>query len=663
MRATWSTVAPRATAILLLALAPHIAAQAADTTDTSDIPRPMPGDIGFAGSPTPDIARFLAVRSASDPSPSTDGEQVSYITSTTGLPQIWAVSVASGFPGVPAPHQLTFTEHGVTTQAWSPAGGWIFYAADRGGSEREGYYLISPDGLEERELLAPDGSFREFGAWSPDGRRIAFSSTARDGSDFDVYIQDISPNGQSSVPKRVYEAVGDVTVAAWRPDGNALVLSRARGETTNDLYLLDLATGALDTLFAPDSAASFRGISWTPDGRGFYLATDDGRDIAGLAYYDTTERALTWIGVGRHPVDEVSLSPDGRWLAWTDDASGASDLHLLDLRGTGSEQQPPLPNGHYDIAWAPHANVLVIRVAGPQLPGDIYLYDVATHRLTRATQSATAGLDADQFVAPRAVSFASWDGDTIHGLLYLPPESGRRRPAVLLALHGGPSSHASVAFQPLFQFLLTRGIAVFDLDYRGSTGYGRHFTQLDDGGRRMDAVRDMAGAMDWLARNRLADTSRAAVYGASYGGFMAFAALAMLPGRFKAGVGIAGVSNWITALATASPMLKATDRVEYGNVDDSTDRQFLLDISPISHVDSIRAPLMVIHGANDPRDPVAEADQLVSAIRAHGGTVEYLRFPDEGHGLRKTSDRVLAYRRIAAFLLRELAAAAPENTR
>src|SRR6185437_3191985 len=147
------------------------------------------------------------------------------------------------------------------------------------------------------------------------------------------------------------------------------------------------------------------------------------------------------------------------------------------------------------------------------------------------------------------------------------------RTAGLLAMHGGPSSHASVAFQPLFQFLLTRGIAVFDLDYRGSTGYGRHFTQLDDGGRRMDAVRDMAGAMDWLARNRLADTSRAAVYGASYGGFMAFAALAMLPGRFKAGVGIAGVSNWITALATASPMLKATDRVEYGNVDDSTDRQ------------------------------------------------------------------------------------------
>jgi len=662
VRATWSTVARRATAIGLLAIARHIGAQA-DTTDTSDIPRPMAGDIGLAGSQTPDIARFLAVRSASDASPSPDGEQVSFITSTTGLPQIWAVSVASGFPGVPAPHQLTFTENGVTTQAWSPAGGWIFYAADRGGNERQGYYLISPDGLEERELLPPDSSFREFGAWSPDGHRIAFSSTARDGSDFDVYVQDISPNGQPSEPRRVYQASGGVTVAAWRPDGNALVLSRARGETTNDLYLLDLTTGALDTLFAPDSAASFRGISWSPDGRGFYLSTDDGRDVAGLAYYDTTQRALSWIGASRHPVDEVSLSSDGRWLAWTEDVSGASDLHLLDLHGTGAEQQPSLPNGRYDIAWAPHASVLVIRAAGAQLPGDIYLYEATSHRLTRATRSATAGLDADQFVAPRAESFPSWDGDTIHGLLYLPPEAGKRKPPVLLALHGGPSSHASATFQPLFQFLLTRGIAVFDLDYRGSTGYGRQFTQLDDGRRRMDAVRDMAGAMDWLARNRLADTSRAAVYGASYGGFMAFAALALLPGRFKAGIGIAGVSNWITALATASPMLKATDRVEYGNVDDSSAHQFLADISPISHVDSIRAPLMVIHGANDPRDPVAEADHLVAAIRAHGGTVEYLRFPDEGHGLRKVSNRVLAYRRIAAFLLRALAPATPERTR
>lgn len=663
MRATRSKFARRAAVVALLAFAPHGAAQSADTTDTADIPRPVHGDIGLAGSASPDIARFLAVRTASDASLSPDGEQVSFITATTGLPQIWAVSLASGYPGVPAPNQLTFTENGVTMQAWSPAGGWIFYAADRGGDERQGYYLVSPDGLEERELLPPDSAYREFGAWSPDGRRIAYSSTERDGSDFDVYVQDISPNGKPAPPHRVYEAHGNFTVDAWRPDGGALVVSRARGETTNDLFLLDLTTGALDTLFAPDSAASFRDIAWSPDGRGFYLATDDGRDVAGLAYYDTTAKALTWIGVSRHPVDAVSLSGDGRWLAWTEDVDGSTALHILDLQGTGTDAQPQLPNGTYGIAWAPQAATLVIRVAGAQLPGDVYCYDAVKHRLTRATRSATAGLDPDQFVAPRAVSFPSWDGDTIHGLFYSPPDAGKRTPPVLLAVHGGPSSHASATFQPLFQYLLTHGIAVLDLDYRGSTGYGRRYTQLDDGRRRMDAVRDMTGALDWLAHARLADTSRAAVYGGSYGGFMAFAALALLPGHFKAGVGMAGVSNWITALAGASPELKATDRSEYGDVSDSTDRQFLLDISPITHADSIRAPLMVIHGANDPRDPVSEADQLVAAVRARGGSVEYLRFPDEGHGIRKTSNRVLAYRRIAAFLTRALLPATPERTR
>ncbi|HXE61278.1 MAG TPA: S9 family peptidase [Gemmatimonadaceae bacterium] len=662
-RATRSTIGRRAAVVALLALAPRVAAQAADTTDTSDIPRPIPGDIGLAGSATPDIARFLAVRSATDASPSPDGQQVSYLTSTTGLPQVWAVSLASGYPGVPAPHQLTFTENGVTAQSWSPAGGWIFYAADRAGDERQGFYLVSPDGLEERVLLAPDSAYRVFGAWSPDGRRIAYSSTERDGSDFDVYTQDVSPNGNAGEPRRVFEGRGAVTVDAWRPDGGALVLSHARGETTNDLLLLDLATGALDTLFAPDSAASFRGIAWSPDGRGFYLSTDDGRDVAGLAYYDTTAKALTWIGVSRHPVDAVSLSGDGRWLAWTENIDGATSLHLLDLQGSGSAQQPQLPNGTYNIAWAPHADALIIRVAGSQLPGDVYRYDVVQHRLTRATRSATAGLDPDRFVVPRPVSFPSWDGETIHGLLYTPDGGGKRKPPVLLAVHGGPSSHATASFQPLFQYLLTRGIAVLDLDYRGSTGYGRRYTQLDDGARRMDAVRDMAGALDWLGHAHLADTSRAAVYGASYGGFMAFAALALLPGHFKAGVGVAGVSNWITALAGASPILKATDRAEYGNVEDSTDREFLRDVSPITHADSIRAPLMVIHGANDPRDPVSEADQLVAAVRARGGSVEYLRFPDEGHGIRKTSNRVLAYRRIAAFLTHALLPAAPERAR
>jgi dipeptidyl aminopeptidase/acylaminoacyl peptidase len=164
----------------------------------------------------------------------------------------------------------------------------------------------------------------------------------------------------------------------------------------------------------------------------------------------------------------------------------------------------------------------------------------------------------------------------------------------------------------------------------------------------------MSAALDWLATTGKVDASRAAVMGGSYGGYMTFAALTQLPDRFRAGVGFVGVSNWVTALEGASPQLKASDRIEYGNIDDPEDRKFFAELSPIAHVKNVRAPLMVLHGANDPRDPVSEADQLVEAIRAQRGRVEYLRFPDEGHGIRKLSNRIIAYRRIAAFLEREL---------
>lgn len=551
--------ARRAALILLLAGAPALAAQQTDSEP--------PPDVGLAGSPTPDIARFLAVRTASGPSLSRDGEQLSFITSTTGQPQLWAVSIASGYPGVPAPRQLTFRAAGVTAGAWSPAGGWILYSTGSTSAGRDGYFLIAPDGADERELLAPADTDRRFGVWSPDGSRFAFTAAAPGDTDFVVYLVSIAADGTTGAPQRALAGAGELTVAAWRPDGGALVLARARGPTANDLLELDLGSGHLDTLFAPDSAASFRDIAWTPDGRGFYLATDDGRDVPGLAYYDTTARALTWIGVSRHEVHDVALSPSGRWLAWTENVDGYSALHLLDLTGSGGEEHPDVPEGVYRIAWAPHAPVLSIRVAGPHVPGDVFAYDAAVHRLTRATRSTAAGLDLDRFVAPRPVSFPSWDNDTIHGLLYLPPGTGKRRPPVLVGLHDTASGQALPTYRPLFQYLLARGIAVLDLDYRGSTGFGRRFEQITDDSAHTGAVRDVAGAVDWLAHSRLADTSRVAVLGAAYGGWLARTAAATLGSRIKAGV--------------------------------------VMDVAPAAATDSAATPLLVTDGADGTHGPAA----------------------------------------------------------
>jgi dipeptidyl aminopeptidase/acylaminoacyl peptidase len=302
----------------------------------------------------------------------------------------------------------------------------------------------------------------------------------------------------------------------------------------------------------------------------------------------------------------------------------------------------------------------MVHVSGPQVAGDVWRVDARTGRTSRVTRSETGGLDPSRFMVPQGVSFPSWDQEKIHGLIYLPPgaPAGAKLP-VLLSVHGGPTAQARPTFNPVFQYLLTRNIAIFDLNFRGSTGYGKRFTRLDNQRLRPNAVKDMAAALDWLASTGKVDTSRAAVMGGSYGGYMTFAAMTQLPGRFKAGIGFVGVSNWISALEGASPALKASDRIEYGNIDDPKDREFFRTLSPLTTVQNVRHPLMVLHGANDPRDPVQEADQLVSAIRQRGGEVEYLRFPDEGHGIRKLTNRIVAFRRIARFLDRTLQSSEP----
>jgi dipeptidyl aminopeptidase/acylaminoacyl peptidase len=195
---------------------------------------------------------------------------------------------------------------------------------------------------------------------------------------------------------------------------------------------------------------------------------------------------------------------------------------------------------------------------------------------------------------------------------------------------------------------------VLDLNFRGSTGYGQRFTQLDNGRLRPNAVRDMQAAVEWLRARSDVDGNRVAAMGGSYGGYMTLAAVAQLPQFFRAGVSFVGVANWITGLEDAGPALKNSDRIEYGNIDDEADREFFRQISPLTYADSIRSPLMVVHGANDPRVPVAEADQIVRAVRHRRGDVEYLRFPDEGHGISRLQNRITAYQRVARFLDRVL---------
>jgi dipeptidyl aminopeptidase/acylaminoacyl peptidase len=647
------TAAVRVSLVLLTStvalMPPSARAQATrpviETPNPTDIPGPVPGEVSLAGSDRPDIARFLNVRTAYAPSLAPDGRQLAFRTQISGTPQLWVVDAAAGWP-----RQLTFGES-VTFHAWSPAGDWIAYGSDRGGNEREGFYLISPDGTRERELLAPSEAFRQFGAFTRDGRHIVYATTERNGVDFDIHLIDVA----SAADRRIFEGRMGLYAVSFSPDGRHVLLTEARGEDANDVFRLDVASGRLDTLFAPPDRSSYRSFAWAPDGAGFHLATDQDRQYAGLAHYDLATRRLRWIETPDRDVEDVGLSFDGRYLVWTVNDGGYSTVSARDLR-TGTPVSPPvLPRGLASVTWAEGAGVAAFSVTGPQVPGDIWLWHPETGETRRATVSDAAGLDLGRMVVPTHHDFPARDGITLHGLLYMPPGLAPGvRPPVLLGVHGGPTAQARPDFDAVVQYLLTRGIAVFDLNFRGSTGYGKAFARLNDGRLRAREYLDLEDAVQWLHTLGSVDARRAAVMGGSYGGYLTMAAVTRLPGAFRSGVAFVGVANWVTALEGASPSLKASDRIEYGDIDDPADRQFFAEISPLTHVRNVRVPVMVLHGANDPRDPVTESDQFVRGIREIGGEVEYLRFPDEGHGIRKLGNRIIAYRRIAAFLERTL---------
>jgi dipeptidyl aminopeptidase/acylaminoacyl peptidase len=327
--------------------------------------------------------------------------------------------------------------------------------------------------------------------------------------------------------------------------------------------------------------------------------------------------------------------------------------HRANKRNDRDLPTPDLPPGVCGfLNFAADSTALTFSMSGPQHPWDVWVYDLHEFRAHQVTQSSLAGIPRSSFVSPDLVHYPTFDARSIPGYLYRPPSMASGNLPVVVDVHGGPESQRRVDFNPIYQYLLHRGFAVFAPNVRGSTGYGREYTHLDDVGKRMDSVADLAYAARWLSDSDVAAPDRIAVLGGSYGGFMVLAALTNNPELWAAGVDIVGIANFVTFLENTGPWRRHLREAEYGSLEH--DRALLEAISPIHKVDRIRVPLMVIHGANDPRVPIGEAEQIVASINARGGVVEYLRFDDEGHGIVKLANRLVCYPEIAEFLNRHL---------
>jgi dipeptidyl aminopeptidase/acylaminoacyl peptidase len=589
------------------------------------------------------IDRYLNIRSASSPRLATDQRHVAFLTNITGTNQIWRVPIEGGWPD-----QLTAFEERVTGFAYAPNDNRIAFLRDTGGNEQGQIYLLSADGADITPLVTEEGVTHYFGAWSWDGTKISYSSNSRDRSVFDPYVLDVA-TGQS---RRLMDAEVTTTAAGFSADDRKLMLSRQISNLENALFACDLASGTITPLSPPEPVARFASAQWSKDGRYVYCASDRDREYVNLARVEVATGKFEWVEERNWDSEGLGQSFDGRrWVSLTN-VDGATEVRLYDGPPvTGTPVAPPdVPRGLLSsVQFSRDNSTVVFSLNSPTTPSDVFTWKPATKELKRITWSSTNGIPAETFVAPELVRYRSFDGLEIPGFLYRPQglRSGEKVPC-LLSMHGGPESQERASYSGLLQYYLQRGYAIFAPNVRGSTGYGKTYHHMDDIEKREDSVKDMAAAVDYLKSTGWIDGDRVAVIGGSYGGYMVLAGLTLYPDLFAAGVNTVGIANFVTFLEKTASYRRYLREVEYGDLD--RDREFLERVSPLHKADRIRSPLLVIQGANDPRVPAYEAEQIVTAVKANGGEVEYLLYEDEGHGLSKLKNRIDAYPKVADFL-------------
>lgn len=602
--------------------------------------------------PDPDVARTVeaiaSIRSAGGPSFSPDGARIAFISSASGIPQVWTMA-ADGSDA----RQVTRLSDPVQSVDWSPLGDLLAYDVAPGGGLNVQIYVSRPDGSEARRLTAGGRENNALTGWTDDGQRLMAASNARDPARFEPVLIDVA----TGVATPVSDGAGVSRLLDLSPDGRHAVITRLVSRGDNNLYLIDLASGA-EVLLTPHSeTASFGWGEFSPDGRRIHITSNGGRDRLAFGIIDlgpdgTPSPVRIIAERGDAEAEGGALSHDGRRAALFWNAAGRSELSWLD---TATGEVTPGPALPIDIVsgsvLSRDGQTLAFSGSGANRPGDIHRLDIATETLTQLTRSAHDGVDLATLVRPSLVTYRAHDGEELSGWLYRPNGASGPGP-VVFNYHGGPEGQSRPSMSDVTQALVSRGITVFAPNVRGSTGFGKRFVNLDNGALRVDGVRDIKATTDHLVAAGIADPGRLGIMGGSYGGYMVMAGVTEYPDMFAGGANLFGVVNFETFFAQTEPWMAAISTVEYGNP--VTEADMLRALSPIHKIDIVTTPLIILHGANDTNVPVVEAEQIVNSLRARDVPVEYVLFPDEGHGWRKLPNRIRSTTAIVSFFERTL---------
>ncbi len=592
------------------------------------------------------VAALARIQSATSPTLSPDGRRVAYLSNASGSPQIWVRAVGGG-----AARQVTDLPDPVGSVFWSPTADRLAYTVAPGGGLNTQTWVVNADGTAPKRLTPGGKENSALYGWTRDGRRLMADSNKDHPAARDAALIDVDTGAWTMlVSDKGLNSLADVR-------GDRATVGRLRGRGDVNAYLIDMKTGA-ETLLTPhEGQAETDWGELSPDGRTAYVISNVGRDRQAFGTIaigaDGRPSPIRYVAERADAVAESALlSDDGRTAALIWNAGGRSELAWLD---TASGRVRPGPKLPFDLAYpaefSADGRTLTLTGSGADRTTDVYLLDVASGALTRVTESRHDGVDLARLVRPELIRYTASDGLPLSGWLYRPRGATGPMPLVF-SYHGGPEGQARPTMSPDAQALVANGIAVFAPNVRGSSGYGKAFMAMDDGAKRVDGVRDIRDTTDALVKMGIADPRRLGIVGGSYGGYMVMAGVTEFPDMFAAGADLFGVVNFETFFAQSEPWMAAISTTEYG--DPATQRDMLRRLSPIHKLDRIKTPLFVLHGANDTNVPVVEAEQIVTAIKARGVPVRYTLFPDEGHGWRKTANRVRSTTELVAFFTEHL---------
>ena len=598
------------------------------------------------------IEQFYATIGLRDASFSSDEKRILFSSNQTGVYNVYSVPVTGG-----APTNLTSSTTDTTyAVSYFPSDDRVLYTRDQGGNELNHLYVRELDG-KERDLTPGDKLKATFDGWSGDRTAFWVETNERDPKFFDLYRYD----AKSYDRKLVYQNDAGYDIATVSPDGKWVALVKPNTTSDSDIYLWSAASNGPKLITKHEGTADNTPQEFDPVSGALYYLSNEGAEFARVRRYDTATGKSEDVEKPSWDPLFVRFSKNGRYRATGINDDGRTVIHILDTRTGREVTLPRLPAGDITaVRFADSEKRMAFYVNGDRSPNNLYAYEFGGEKPVRLTDSLSKQIDPADLVDSEVVRFKSFDGMVIPSIYFKPQQAtAENKVPALVWVHGGPGDQTRKGWSAGIQHLVNHGYAVLGINNRGSSGYGKTFYTADDRKHGKEPLWDCVEGKKYLTTLPYVDASRIGIIGGSYGGYMVLAALAYKPEEFAVGVDIFGVSNWLRTLQSIPKWWESARQALYQEIGNpEKDEAMLREISPVFHADKIRRPLLVLQGANDPRVLKSESDDIVAAAKKNGVPVEYIVFPDEGHGFTKKKNQIEGYGAILRFLDKYLKGAA-----